>query len=178
MLSVTKYQLDAPSTSFTNDAVLACMQIIENTLDVAIEAVLSRPLFCFLSTVDSGRPRVSPLWFLWEDGAIWIIANTEKTYPGRIERNPVTALAIVDFDRTTGTVQHVGMRGEATVEPHDPPRAERLLRRYLGPDKDAWDTNRFSDPSEWGEEMVMIRFDPDTVVARDQSYVPSPSVQN
>jgi hypothetical protein len=44
--------------------------------------------------------------------------------------------------------------------------------------KDEWDEPFFGDPYEWGEEMVMIRFDPGTVVARDQSYVPAPSVQD
>lgn len=151
------------------------MEIVENTFDVDVDAFLSRPLFCFLATIDDGDPRVSPLWFLWEDGAIWIIADTRKTYPSRVEQNSETALAIVDCDRTTGTVQHVGMRGQATVEPHDPSRAERLLSRYLGPDKTEWDESRFPDPHDWGDEMVMIRFTPETVVARDQSYAPAPS---
>lgn len=153
------------------------MEVVENTLDVDVDTFLSRPLFCFLATTDDGAPRVSPLWFLWEDDAIWIIADTQKTYPSHVEQNPETALAIVDFDRTTGTVQHVGMRGQATVEPHDPSRAERLLSRYLGSNKTEWDESRFPDPHEWGDEMVMIRFDPETVVERDQSYAPAPSVE-
>lgn len=154
------------------------MEIVENTLNVDLETFLNRPLFCFLATTDDSSPRVSPLWFLWEDDAIWIIGDTQKTYPTRIEQNPETALAIVDFDRTTGKVQHVGMRGQATVEPHDPARAERLLSQYLGSDKDEWDKPFFGDPYEWGDEMVMIRFHPETVVARDQSYSPAPSVQD
>lgn len=152
------------------------MEVVEDTLDVDLETFLDRPLFCFLATVDGGEPRVSPLWFLWEDGAVWIVADERKTYTSRVERTPETALAIVDFDRTTGTVQHVGMRGRATVEPHDPARAQRLLSRYLGPDMDEWDESRFPDPRTWGEEMVMIRFVPETVVARDQSYAPAPNL--
>lgn len=153
------------------------MDILENTLPESVDTFLSRPLFCFLATTDDGAPRISPLWFLWEDEAIWIIGDTQKTYPSRIEQQPETALAIVKFDRATGTVHHVGMRGRATVEPHDPARAERLLSRYLGPNKEEWDEPFFGDPYEWGDEMVMIRFDPETVVARDQSYVPAPSVE-
>lgn len=152
------------------------MELVEDTLDAGVEAVLSRPLFCFLATTDDGSPRVSPLWFLWEDDAIWIIGDRRKTYPSRIERNPETALAIVEFDRTTGTVHHVGMRGRATVDPLDPARAERLLGTYLGPEREEWDEPFFGDPYEWDDRMVMIRFDPETVVARDQSYVPAPGV--
>lgn len=153
------------------------MDIVENTLDVGIETFLERSLFCFLGTVEAGDPRVSPLWFLWEDGAVWIVANEEKTYPERVEARPETALAVVDFERATGRVQHVGMRGTATVEPHDPERAIRLLKPYLGPHPEEWDQDRFPDPHEWGAEMVMVEFVPGTVVARDQSYAPSPSVQ-
>jgi nitroimidazol reductase NimA-like FMN-containing flavoprotein (pyridoxamine 5'-phosphate oxidase superfamily) len=153
------------------------MEIRENTLDVTLETFLDRPLFCFLGTVPDGDPRISPLWFLWEDETVWIIGDRRKTYPERIERHPETALAVVDFDRTTGAVQHVGMRGRATVEPHDPARADRLLSRYLGPDSDEWDDPFFGDPYEWGDEMVTVRFTPRTVVAHDQSYVPAPGVQ-
>jgi len=152
------------------------MEVVENTLDVDVAAFLGRPLFCFLATVDDGAPRVSPLWFLWEDDAVWIVADTQRTYPHRIEQNPETAIAIVDFDRTTGTVQHVGMRGRATVEPHDPSRAERLLAKYLGPERAEWDDSRFPDPREWDDTMATVRFDPDTVVARDQSYAPPSNI--
>lgn len=147
------------------------MEVVENTLPVELEEFLARPLFCFLGTVaEDGAPRVTPLWFHWEDGAIWIIANTEKTYPARIERDPRCDLAIVDFDRESGLVQHVGMRGRASIEPLDVDRVERLLSRYLGEDPKRWDDERFGDPHKWGENMVLLRIDPETVVARDQSY--------
>ncbi|MEE6210374.1 pyridoxamine 5'-phosphate oxidase family protein [Salarchaeum sp. III] len=149
------------------------MNVVENTLPVELDDFLDRPLFAFLGTVADGDPRVSPLWFLWEDDAVWHIADDEKTYPSRIRDNPETALAIVDFDARSGRVQHVGMRGQTTVEPHDPDRAIRLLERYLGSDLDAWDESRFPEPETWGDEMVFLRFDPETVVARDQSYAPT-----
>ena len=148
------------------------MDVLENSLPVDIETFLERPLFCFLGTVDAGDPRVTPLWFLWEDGEIWIIANDEKTYPSRIRDHPAVDLAIVDFDVETGLVQHVGMRGTASVEPHDPARAERLLEPYLGPERVKWDADRFGAPRDWGEKMVMLRIEPARVVARDQSYDP------
>jgi nitroimidazol reductase NimA-like FMN-containing flavoprotein (pyridoxamine 5'-phosphate oxidase superfamily) len=152
------------------------MEVVENTLDVELDAFLDRPLFCFLATTDDGAPRVSPLWFLWEAGAVWMVADERKSYPGRVERHPEVALAVVDFDRAAGRVQHVGVRGRASVEPLDPARAERLLARYLGPDVEEWDGSRFPDPREWGAEMVLLRVEPGTVVARDQSYVPAPGV--
>jgi predicted pyridoxine 5'-phosphate oxidase superfamily flavin-nucleotide-binding protein len=154
------------------------MDVIENTLDVDLETFFERPLFSFLGTAtEAGHPRVSPLWFRWEDGAIWHIAEAHRSYPDRVQRRPETALAVVDFDPAAGRVEHVGMRGRTTVEPHDPERAIRLLKRYLGPEMDEWDDSRFPDPHEWGEGFVMLRFDPETVVARDQSYAPAPAVR-
>ncbi|MFB6111890.1 MAG: pyridoxamine 5'-phosphate oxidase family protein [Halobacteriaceae archaeon] len=152
------------------------MEFVENSLEGSIETFLNRPLFCFLGTVDDGEPRISPVWFLQEEGAIWIIADDRKSYPDRIRPTSATTVAIVDFERTTGRVEHVGMRGEGEVRPMEPGRARRLLRRYLGPDPEEWDRSRFPDPQTWGEEMVMIRIEPATVVARDQSYAPAPAV--
>ena len=84
---------------------------------------------------------------------------------------PESALAVVDFDPATGRVEHVGMRGEATLEPYGRPRAGRLFEKYLGDDREAWpETFRGLD----AESYRLIRFDPETVVARDQSY-PAPA---
>lgn len=152
------------------------MELLEDTLPVELDAFLDRPLFCFLATLSAGgAPRISPLWFLWEDGSVWIIADRERTYAMRVERTPEAALAVVDFDARSGLVQHVGMRGAATLEPFDADRADRLLRRYLGERREAWDEGfRGLGPDRWG----VIRFDPETVVARDQSFTPSPGASS
>lgn len=143
------------------------MDVVEDTLEVALDAFLARPLFCFLAQTSAGGPRVSPLWFLWESGSMWMIATRSRSYVERIEADPRTALAVVDFDAATGRVEHVGMRGRSALEPFDPDRAARLLAGYLGEDEAAW-PDRFHDlpPDDHG----FVRFDPETVVARDQSY--------
>lgn len=148
------------------------MDIYENTLSGSLDAFLDRPLFCFLSQVTlEGKPRLSPLWYLWEDGKIWILADTvEKSYTTRVEQRPETAVAIVDFDVHTGRVEHVGMRGRAELTALEDDRRDRLLRRYLGDDKSAWDP-RFVDLDE--DRWAFIEVTPETVVARDQSFAPS-----
>jgi hypothetical protein len=84
---------------------------------------------------------------------------------------PESALAVVDFDPATGRVEHVGMRGEATLEPYDRSRADRLFEKYLGDDREAW-PEMFRGLE--ADEYRLVRFDPETVVARDQSY-PAPA---
>jgi nitroimidazol reductase NimA-like FMN-containing flavoprotein (pyridoxamine 5'-phosphate oxidase superfamily) len=146
------------------------MEIVEDTLDAELEGFLARPLFCHLGTASEDGPRVSPLWFLWENEAIWIIATlSSKTFPDRIEDDPRTAVSIIDFDPETGRVQHVGLRGRATVEPFDGERGERLLSQYLGSDESEWD-EQFRDLGDDVEKYAFIRFVPETVVERDQSY--------
>ena len=149
------------------------MKIIrDRPKSVDLDEFLARPLFAHLATASEDGPRESPVWFLWEDGAIWIIGNRRTdTFPQRIEREPRCAMGIVDFDPARGIVRHVGFRGRATVQPFDKKIASRLLRRYLGDQEDAWDP-RFVESME-DRDNVLIRFEPDTAVARDQSYSPA-----
>lgn len=145
------------------------MELIENSLNEPIDEVLERPLFCFVATASrEGDPRVSPLWFHWEDETMWMIGDTRKTYTTRIERHPQIAVAIIDFDVTEGRVQHIGMRGVASLEPLDEDIVERKLTRYLGPDRETWDRGFVDlDHDRWR----LIKFEPESVVARDQSYM-------
>lgn len=134
------------------------------------DELLSRPLFAFLATASESGPRVSPVWFLWEDDAVWIIGNRKTdTFPNRVESDPRSAIAFVDFDTTQGLVQYVGMRGQASVEAWDTERAKRILRRYLGPNEERWDQDRFVAPLN-DPDNVLVRLTPETAVARDQSY--------
>jgi pyridoxamine 5'-phosphate oxidase-like protein len=149
------------------------MDIIrDRARSVDLAEFLARPLFAHLATASEDGPRDSPVWFLWEEDAIWIIGSrVTDSFPARLEANARCAIGIVDFDRGTGLVQHVGMRGRATVEPFDAERARRLLTRYIGPDDREWD-GRFratvSDPAS--EQAVLVRFVAETVVARDVSF--------
>jgi hypothetical protein len=144
------------------------MHIVENSLDCSIDAVLDRPLFAFLGQQSPNGPRVSPLWFLWEDEAIWHIAQLDgRSYPDRIKEDSRATVAIVDFDPTEGRVEHVGVRGAATLRDYDPDRADRLFAKYLGKNRDEW-PERFAAVGADG--YALIEVDPETVVARDQSY--------
>lgn len=130
--------------------------------------ILSRPLFAHLATHSEDGPRESPVWFLWEDEALWIIGNYETdSFPKRIEAEPRCAIGIVDYDVATGLVQHAGFRGRARLLPHDPQRMKRLLSRYMGAIED-WDS-RFVEILD-DTDYIFIRFDPETAVIRDQSY--------
>jgi hypothetical protein len=75
---------------------------------------------------------------------------------------------VIDFDRASGLVQHVGLRGRSTVEPFERERARRLLASYLGDDEARWD-ERFRETLS-DSDNVLIRFVPESAVVRDVSY--------
>lgn len=140
----------------------------EESASSLMQDVLRRPLFAHLATASEHGPRESPVWFLWEDGAIWIIGNNQTdSFPSRIAAEPRCALGIVDFDISKGVVQHVGFRGRASLEPHDRDRMEKVFTRYMGEPK-RWDF-RFVEILD-DLDYIFIRLEPDTVVVRDQSY--------
>lgn len=144
------------------------MDVIENETDDSVEALLRRPLYCMFASAIDGDPRLSPLWFRWEDETVWIIAQLAgRSYPQRVRRNPRSAVAVVDFCPRQGYSRHVGMRGRADLEPYDPDRARRLLEKYLGDDQSEWDSS-FMELSP--DSYRMLRFDPETAVVRGRDY--------
>lgn len=144
------------------------MERLSGDNDFDIDDFLRRPLFAHLATASEDGPRESPVWFLWEDGAIWLIGNGRDSFPKRIQKDGRCAIGIVDFDLQRGFLQHVGLRGVATVVPLDRERLYRLLRRYLGDEETTWNP-RFRASVIAGIDL-MVRFEPTSIVARDQSY--------
>ncbi len=137
-----------------------------------LEEFLSRPLFAHLSTVSESGPRDSPVWFLWRGGAVWIMGNPrENSFQHRLVKDPRCAVGVVYFDVVNGVVQHLGFRGRAEVKPFDRETARQLLAKYLGAKESSWDT-RFQESLE-DPNAFLIRFTPETVVVRDQSYPPA-----
>jgi hypothetical protein len=137
-----------------------------------IDQVLARPLMAHLATGSPDGARDSPVWFLWEDGAVWLIGNHRDSFPRRVRSDGRCAIGIVDFDLPRGLLLHVGMRGLAEVVPLDRERLYRLLRRYLGADPQRWN-------ADFRREVIdrldlMVRFVPTSIVARDQSYFATP----
>jgi hypothetical protein len=132
-----------------------------------LDAFLARPLMAHLATASADGPRESPVWFLWEDGAVWLVGTSSDSFPKRVKDEPRCALGFVDFHLDRGLLLHVGMRGTATVEKLDEARLYRLLGRYLGEEKD-WNPAFVRSVIE--NLDLMVRFTPESVVMRDQSY--------
>ncbi len=148
-------------------------RIIHGSRSFDHEAFLQRPLFAHLATVADAGPRDSPVWFVFEDGAFWIIGDTAAdTFPARIAAAPVCALGIVDFDRATGLVQHVAVRGTGAVVPFDADRARRIFCKYMGAESE-WDPRFRPTVDDPPPTAVFVRVVTETMLVRDQSYRPN-----
>lgn len=135
------------------------------------DRLLSRPLMAMLATLESdGAPRISPVWFLWEQGTLWMPGNAAGSAVRRLSADPRCAVEIVEFDNDAGILLHLGLRGRVTVEPMSAPRFRTLLTRYLG-DKHSWNPwfidniARIDDP-----DGRMIRLCPDSIFTNNVSY--------
>src|SRR5687768_257035 len=66
---------------------LTAVRVIhDRPTSVDVDDLLARPLFAHLATASEDGPRESPVWFLWESGAIWIIGSRRTdTFPSRLE---------------------------------------------------------------------------------------------
>ncbi|MBP0483694.1 pyridoxamine 5'-phosphate oxidase family protein [Sagittula salina] len=133
--------------------------------------VLDLPLMAFLGTTEAdGAPRTAPVWYLWEDGALWMPGSAGGSSVLRIGRDPRVSVEIVDYDNAGGILKHLGLRGRASVGPMQADRFRRLLARYLGPEDDwnPWfigEIARIDDP-----DGRLIRLEPDSLFTNNVSY--------
>jgi hypothetical protein len=138
-----------------------------------VDLFLSQPLTARIAT--SG-PTVRPVWFLWEEGAFWILTGPWAKLFERVGSDSRVALVVDVCDVGTGVVRQVVARGDAELLPFDVPRGRRKLVRYLGADESRWD-ERFvrylhDDPGQRG--TAWLRLAPTSLVAKDLSYSVAP----
>ncbi len=135
------------------------------------QVLLSAPLMANLATVCADGPRNAPVWYIWEEEALWMLADSGGSSTRRLTDDPSCAVEIVRFDNAAGVLLHLGLRGRAEVRPMDQARFRRLLAKYLGPDEATWNPwfieriARIDDP-----DGRMVRLAPDSIFTNNVSY--------
>jgi hypothetical protein len=137
-----------------------------------LDEFLARPLMAHLATSAKHGGRDSPLWYLWEDRALWFIVEVGyNTFQDRIADQSSVGVGVVDFDPVTGRLQHVGIRGRGRLVPWDDDRAARLLGRYYRRLRGYRDVPRApGEPVGGRHRMLFVKVEPTSVVIREQSY--------
>lgn len=134
--------------------------------DVDPLELLSQPLVARVATT---RPRVRPVWFLYDESCFWWLTGPWTTLPEEITADPRVSLVVDTCDLETGAVLQVVAHGPAELVEFDADRARRKLTRYLGDDVDAWDP-RFRETLDGTDQAQFVRVDPARLIARDLSY--------
>jgi hypothetical protein len=134
--------------------------------------LLNEPLMAALATQSPAGPRLTPVWFLWEAGALWVPGDAGSHFVQRAGADPRVALDIVDYDNAAGRLLHLGYRGQAMVTADGvAARFRRLLAKYLGPDPAAWNgwfVGTVARPDDPGTRF--LRIEPESRFASNVSY--------
>jgi Pyridoxamine 5'-phosphate oxidase len=85
-----------------------------------LDSFLAQPLTARVAT--SG-PTVRQAWFLWADGAFWILTGQWARLLARVEADPVIALVVDVCDLATGLVRQVIAAGQPRSCPSTRPAA-------------------------------------------------------
>jgi PPOX class probable F420-dependent enzyme len=94
-----------------------------------------------LATVGpDGRPQMSSVWFLAEDGQVRFSLNTTRQKVKNLHANPAIGVHIQD---TTNPVRYLELRGDARIEPDDDYAfADRVAAKYGDVDLRALDAGQ------------------------------------
>ena len=98
------------------------------------ESFLAQPQIAHLVTIrPGGRPHVAPVWFLWDEGKAWVMADGGAVKVKNILQDPSVAVSVATPERP---LSYVVLEGQAklSVEALEP-RVERMCVLYDGPDR-------------------------------------------
>ncbi len=137
-----------------------------------LDEFLSRPLVAHVSTASELGARNSVFFFSWEGEAMWMILEEGyNTVQDRVRQDPRVSLGVVDFDPKRGFLQHVSIRGHASLEPWDDDRAGRLLDRYDARlEGYSGKPHKAGDKTEGSRPMSLLKVVPESVFMRELGY--------
>ncbi len=102
-----------------------------------IAYLLTLAIPAHLATLDpAGFPRITPIWFLWEDGIFYMSSGQEKRHVHDLARDPRAGLCIaIEEGQTQGgsrPYRQIMVRGYAHVQPDTDERwAHKLILKYI-----------------------------------------------
>ncbi len=102
-----------------------------------IAHLLNLTIAAHLATLDpAGFPRITPIWFLWEDGIFYMSSGEERRHVHDLARDPRAGLCIaIEEGQTQGgsrPYRQIIVRGFAQVQPDvDELWARKLILKYI-----------------------------------------------
>lgn len=124
------------------------------------EQFLAQPRIAHLATLrPAGTPHVAPVWFLWDQGRAWIMADAGAVKVRNIKGNPAVTLSIATSERP---LSYVILEGRAQINSEDLARVvERMCVLYDGPERGA----DFAKELLGEDRMVLLEISVDRVMS-------------
>jgi hypothetical protein len=79
-----------------------------------LDAFLAGQRTCRVATTSPGGPHLTPLWYVWDGGALWLTSLVNSQRWTDIERDPAVAV-LIDAGEEYGELRGVELRGTVEV---------------------------------------------------------------
>jgi len=98
-----------------------------------VDAFLAEQRTCRVATVGSTGPHATPLWFVWQDGALWLTSLSRSQRWIDLQNDPRIAV-VVDAGEDYGELRGVELRGRVEVV-GEVPRTGEPVSELDGPEQ-------------------------------------------
>lgn len=135
-----------------------------------LDDFLGEQRVCRLATISPSGPHVSPVWYVWHDGALWFYSLTRSQRWTDMLRDPRVSAVI---DAGQGYQELRGVEVSGRVEPvGEVPRTGAPDER-LAPVEAAFGGRYGKEPFTWDGRHAWLRLDPAKVVSWDFRKLPA-----
>ncbi len=134
----------------------------QNDRQERLSTFLNTPLLLarIATVTPGGHPHVVPVWYLWDQGSVWISSFASTRHVHNLQVDPRCTILI---DEAPSGEENRGVifsgRAELVSEPRDfvEAQTEKIYTRYLGPDG-----VKKPDPQSWivDPENLLIKLTP------------------
>jgi PPOX class probable F420-dependent enzyme len=131
-----------------------------------IEEFLRVPRFAIVGTNPvNGPPQLTPVWYLYESGQIYISILVKSAKYRNLHRDPRISVCIAGDNPDARAVMFYGT-AELTLKGSawDDEIEWRLVRRYFDSDKAA---QEYMDSPDYRGESALVKVAPEKVIAQD-----------
>jgi hypothetical protein len=130
-----------------------------------LDEFLAAARTCRVASIGAEGPHVTPLWFLWQAGALWLYSITRSQRWADLMKDPRVAVVVDDGD-TYGELRGVELRGTVTPVGEVPRSGEDVPE--LAPVESGF-AGKYSGTVELGHDgrHAWLRLDPTKIVSWD-----------
>lgn len=129
-----------------------------------VDAFLAEQRTCRVATAGPHGPHVTPLWYVWHDGALWLTSLSRSQRWADLVRDPRVAV-VVDAGEEYGDLRGVELRGRVEVV-GEVPRVGEPCPELDGPEQAFAD--RYGDGRVgWDGRHAWLRLTPEKITSWD-----------